>query len=71
MLDNTGRVGGREPHLSSRPFGLELRPFRPRAYSDPQPLAEYFNHRFCRVGLGGVCWIGNDYTDCTNKIFEK
>ena len=34
-------VGGREPHLCSRPFGLELRPFKPRACRDPPPLAEY------------------------------
>jgi len=27
-------VGGREPHLCSQPFGLELRPFRPRACRD-------------------------------------
>jgi len=33
-------VGGREPHLCSWPFGLELRPFKPRAYRDPPPLAE-------------------------------
>jgi len=33
-------VGGREPHLCSRPFGLEFRPFKPRAYRDPPPLAE-------------------------------
>ena len=32
-------VGGREPHLCFRPFGLELRPFKPRACRDP-PLAE-------------------------------
>ena len=31
-------VGGREP------LGLELRPFKPRAYKDPAPLVEYFNH---------------------------
>ena len=31
---------GREPHLCSRPFGLYLRPFKPRAYRDPPPLAE-------------------------------
>ena len=31
-------VGGREPHLCSRPFGLELRPFKPRAYRDSPPL---------------------------------
>jgi len=30
-------VGGREPHLCSRSF-------RPRAYRDPTPLAEQFNH---------------------------
>ena len=33
-------VGGREPHLCFRPFGLELRPFKPLAYRDPPPLAE-------------------------------
>jgi len=33
-------VGGRERHLCSRPFGLELRPLRPRAYIDPPPPAE-------------------------------
>jgi len=33
-------VGGRELHLCSRPFGLELRPFRPRAYMDSPPLVE-------------------------------
>ena len=27
-------VGGREPQLCSRPFGLELRPFKPCAYGD-------------------------------------
>jgi len=33
-------VGGREPHLCSPPFRLELLPFRPRASRDPPPLAE-------------------------------
>jgi len=33
-------VGSREPHLCSQSFGLELRPFKPRAYRDPPPLAE-------------------------------
>jgi len=33
-------VGGREPHLCSRPFRLELRPFRTGAYRDPPPFAE-------------------------------
>ena len=33
-------VGGREPHLCIRPFGLELRPFKPLAYKDPPLLAE-------------------------------
>jgi len=33
-------VGGREPHLCSRLFRLELRPFKPRAYRDPPPIAE-------------------------------
>ena len=33
-------IGGREPHLCSRPLGLELRPFKPLAYRDPPPLAE-------------------------------
>ena len=37
-------VGGREPHLCSLPFGLEIRPFRPRAYRFPPPPAQYFNH---------------------------
>ena len=31
-------IGGREPHLCSRPLGLELQPFKPRAYRDPLPL---------------------------------
>ena len=34
------QVGGREPHLCSRPFELELQPFKPRAHRDPSPLAE-------------------------------
>ena len=34
-------VGNRERYLCSRPFGLELRPFKPGAYGDPAPLAEY------------------------------
>ena len=25
-------VGGREPHICCRPFGLEFRPFKPRTY---------------------------------------
>ena len=33
-------VGGREPHLCSRPFGLELLPSKPRARRDPSALAE-------------------------------
>ena len=33
-------VNGREPHLCSLPFGLELRPFKRRAYRNPPPLAE-------------------------------
>jgi len=36
----TPMVGGREPHLCSQSFGLELRPFEPRAYRDPPTLAE-------------------------------
>ena len=31
-------VSGRKPHLCSRPFGLELRPFKPRAYIGIQHL---------------------------------
>jgi len=34
------QVGGREPHLCSRPFGLELRSVKPCACRDPPPLAE-------------------------------
>ena len=30
-------VGGREPHLCSRPFELELRPSKPRANRDAPP----------------------------------
>ena len=33
-------VGGREPHLCSRSFKLELRPFKHRACKDPPPLVE-------------------------------
>ena len=33
-------VGGREPHLCSWRFGLELRPFKTRACRDLPPLAE-------------------------------
>jgi len=33
-------VGGWEPHLCSQPFGLELRPFKPRVYRDSPPIAE-------------------------------
>jgi len=37
-------VGGRETNLCSRPFGLELLPFKRRAYMDSPPLVEQFNH---------------------------
>jgi len=33
-------VGGREPHLCSWSFGLELQPFKPRACRDSPPFAE-------------------------------
>ena len=33
-------VDSREHHLCSRPFGLELRPFKPRTCRDAAPLAE-------------------------------
>ena len=47
MLENPWSAVG-NPTLCSLPFGLELRPFRPRAYRDPPPLAELFNH-WCPV----------------------
>ena len=37
-------IGCRQPHLCFRPFGFQLRPFKPRAYRDQPPLAEQFNH---------------------------
>ena len=39
MLENPWSAV-REPHLCCQPFELELRPFKPRAYRDPPPLAE-------------------------------
>jgi len=39
---NAGKpmVGGEEPHLCSWSFGLEFRPFKPRACGDTSRLAE-------------------------------
>ena len=45
-----------EPHLCSWPFGLVLRPFRPRAYRDPPTLAEQFNHCFSYTKYDTRCY---------------